>query len=95
MTSEAVAPQLGASARYRYPICVYEQADIEDCEDKRVKDKGWNARVIERLNGILNSLCAESQCTVRQPGRARNTLEFGHALRFLTVREKKVRGAVQ
>ena len=47
MTSVAAAPQLEASARYRYPICVCEQVDIEDCEDKRVKDEGGNVRVIE------------------------------------------------
>ena len=49
------------------------------------KFKKWYARVIESLDGILDPFGAEGERAVWQSRRARDTFEFRHALRLLTV----------
>ena len=85
----SVAPRSEVSARYRCPICVCGQPGQSQIptltQIRKGKEKGDNARVVERLDRVLDALCAERECAVRQPRRARDALELRHALRFLPI----------
>jgi len=47
-----------------------------------------HARIVERLDGVLDALGTERERAIRQPRRARYTLELRHAFRFLTVQRR-------
>jgi hypothetical protein len=83
-----VAPRSEVSARYRCPIYVCGQPGQSHDPTPQIrkgKEKGDNARVVERLDRVLDALCAERERAVRQPRRARDALELRYALRFFAI----------
>jgi hypothetical protein len=91
-----VSPRAEASARYRYPISVcggntgtkkkiiiiipFRPPQIRL---KKGDERGYHARVVERLDGVLDALRPKRERAIWQSRRARDALELRYALRFL------------